>query len=55
MSKSRPTVSTTAFQRFGASWLNATEVVRSDVVKATRAKQVPWDNSSLLGEVVLVR
>jgi uncharacterized caspase-like protein len=29
--------------------------VRSDVVKATRAKQVPWDNSSLLGEVVLVR
>jgi len=29
--------------------------VRADVVKDTRAKQVPWDNSSLLGEVVLVR
>jgi tetratricopeptide (TPR) repeat protein len=29
--------------------------VRADVVKATGSKQVPWDNSSLLGEVVLVR
>ncbi len=29
--------------------------VRADVVSLTKAKQVPWDNSSLLGEVVLSR
>jgi len=29
--------------------------VRSDVVTATRGKQVPWDHSSLMGEVVLAR
>ena len=29
--------------------------VRADVVAATRSKQVPWSNSSLLGEVYLVR
>ena len=29
--------------------------VRADVVRETRAQQVPWDNSSLLGEVVLAR
>lgn len=28
--------------------------VRSDVVAATRGHQVPWDHSSLMGEVVLV-
>ncbi|NVO14654.1 MAG: tetratricopeptide repeat protein [Rhodoplanes sp.] len=28
--------------------------VRADVVTATREKQVPWDHSSLIGEVVLV-
>ncbi len=28
--------------------------VRSDVVAATRDRQVPWDHSSLLGDVVLV-
>ena len=28
--------------------------VRSDVVAATRGQQVPWDHSSLMGEVVLV-
>lgn len=28
--------------------------VRSDVVAATREKQVPWDHSSLMGDVVLV-
>jgi uncharacterized caspase-like protein len=29
--------------------------VRADVVAATRGKQVPWDHSSLIGEVVLAR
>lgn len=29
--------------------------VRADVVSATRGKQVPWDHSSLIGEVVLAR
>lgn len=29
--------------------------VRSDVVAATNSKQVPWSNSSLLGEVFLVK
>jgi tetratricopeptide (TPR) repeat protein len=29
--------------------------VRSDVVAATRGKQVPWDHSSLMGDVVLAR
>ncbi|CAN7557387.1 tetratricopeptide repeat protein [Bradyrhizobium sp. LjRoot220] len=29
--------------------------VRSDVVAATKSKQVPWSNSSLLGEVFLVK
>ena len=28
--------------------------VRAEVVAATRNKQVPWSNSSLLGEVFLV-
>ena len=27
--------------------------VRAEVVAATRARQVPWSNSSLLGEVYL--
>jgi hypothetical protein len=29
--------------------------VRTDVVQATRGKQVPWDHSSLMGDVVLAR
>lgn len=29
--------------------------VRVDVVQATRGKQVPWDHSSLMGDVVLAR
>lgn len=29
--------------------------VRADVVAATKGRQVPWDHSSLLGEVVLAR
>ena len=29
--------------------------VRADVIQATRNKQVPWDHSSLIGEVVLAR
>lgn len=29
--------------------------VRTDVVQVTRGKQVPWDHSSLMGEVVLAR
>ena len=29
--------------------------VRSDIVTATREKQVPWDHSSLIGDVVLAR
>ena len=28
--------------------------VRAEVVAATQKKQVPWDNSSLLGDVYLV-
>jgi hypothetical protein len=28
--------------------------IRADVVAATRSKQVPWDHSSLMGDVVLV-
>ncbi|MFD2183129.1 NADase-type glycan-binding domain-containing protein [Rhodoplanes azumiensis] len=28
--------------------------IRSDVVAATRSRQVPWDHSSLIGDVVLV-
>jgi len=27
--------------------------VRADVIAATKEKQVPWDHSSLVGEVVL--
>jgi tetratricopeptide (TPR) repeat protein len=29
--------------------------VRADVIVATREKQVPWDHSSLIGEVILAR
>ena len=29
--------------------------VRADVIRATNQKQVPWDHSSLVGEVVLAR
>jgi hypothetical protein len=29
--------------------------VRSDVIAATNEKQVPWDHSSLTGDVVLVK
>ena len=29
--------------------------VRTDVVTATRGKQVPWDHSSLMGDVMLAR
>jgi uncharacterized caspase-like protein len=29
--------------------------VRADVVEATRRKQLPWDHSSLIGDVVLAR
>jgi uncharacterized caspase-like protein len=29
--------------------------VRADVIQATRSKQVPWDHSSLIGDVVLAR
>jgi uncharacterized caspase-like protein len=29
--------------------------VRADVVTSTREKQVPWDHSSLIGEVILAR
>ena len=29
--------------------------VRADVIAATREKQEPWDNSSLVGEVILAR
>ena len=29
--------------------------VRADVIAATRDKQVPWDDSSLVGEIVLMR
>ena len=29
--------------------------VRADVVKATNGSQVPWSNSSLLGEVYLAQ
>jgi tetratricopeptide (TPR) repeat protein len=29
--------------------------VRADVIQATRSKQVPWDHSSLVGDVILVR
>jgi uncharacterized caspase-like protein len=29
--------------------------VRADVVAATNGKQVPWSNSSLLGEVYLAK
>ena len=29
--------------------------VRTDVVQVTRGKQVPWDHSLLMGEVVLAR
>jgi uncharacterized caspase-like protein len=29
--------------------------VRADVIAATRDKQVPWDDSSLVGEVILMR
>ena len=29
--------------------------VRADVVAATREKQVPWDHSSLIGDVILVK
>jgi hypothetical protein len=27
--------------------------VRADVIQETRDKQVPWDDSSLVGEVIL--
>jgi uncharacterized caspase-like protein len=29
--------------------------VRADVIEATRDKQVPWDDSSLVGDVVMAR
>jgi uncharacterized caspase-like protein len=29
--------------------------VRADVVQATRGKQIPWDHSSLIGDVVLAQ
>jgi hypothetical protein len=29
--------------------------VRADVIQATRNRQVPWDHSSLVGDVILVR
>jgi uncharacterized caspase-like protein len=29
--------------------------VRADVIAATREKQVPWDDSSLVGDVLLAR
>jgi len=29
--------------------------VRAEVVTATKQKQVPWDHSSLIGDVVLAR
>jgi hypothetical protein len=29
--------------------------VRADVIAATREKQVPWDHSSLVGDVILAR
>jgi hypothetical protein len=29
--------------------------VRADVIQATRDKQVPWDDSSLVGEVILTQ
>jgi hypothetical protein len=29
--------------------------VRADVVAATLERQVPWDSSSLIGEVILAR
>jgi uncharacterized caspase-like protein len=29
--------------------------VRADVIAATHQKQVPWDHSSLVGEVILVK
>jgi uncharacterized caspase-like protein len=29
--------------------------VRADVIRATNQKQVPWDHSSLVGELVLAR
>jgi hypothetical protein len=29
--------------------------VRADVIETTRDKQVPWDDSSLIGEVILTR
>jgi uncharacterized caspase-like protein len=29
--------------------------VRADVIAATHEKQVPWDHSSLVGDVVLAR
>jgi hypothetical protein len=29
--------------------------VRADVVAATHERQVPWDSSSLIGEVILAR
>jgi uncharacterized caspase-like protein len=29
--------------------------VRADVVTATHERQVPWDHSSLIGEVILAR
>jgi uncharacterized caspase-like protein len=29
--------------------------VRADVIAATREKQVPWDHSSLIGDVILVK
>jgi hypothetical protein len=29
--------------------------VRADVITATHERQVPWDHSSLVGDVVLAR
>jgi uncharacterized caspase-like protein len=29
--------------------------VRAEVIAATRERQVPWDHSSLVGDVILVR
>ena len=31
------------------------KLVRADVVQATRGKQIPWDHSSLIGDVVLAQ
>jgi hypothetical protein len=35
--------------------INSASNVRADVIAATRERQVPWDQSSLIGEVILAR